>query len=97
VSTLQRRQFGLIQVPSKVEGVVADFGSAAGAEALIAKLPEVDVLVNNVGIFEPKPLTSIPGADWYRFFKVNVMSGIRLSRHYLSGLLKKNPFGSRVS
>jgi hypothetical protein len=75
---------------SNIEGIVADFGSAAGAEAVIAKLPAVDVLVNNVGIFEPKPFTDIPDADWYRLFEVNVMSGIRLSRHYLAGMLKRN-------
>lgn len=73
-----------------VDGIVADFSSAAGADAVIAKLPEVDVLVNNVGIFEPKPFTEIPDADWYRFFEVNVMSGVRLSRHYLAGMLNKN-------
>ena len=75
---------------SNIEGIVADFGSAAGAEAVIAKLPAVDVLVNNVGIFEPKPFADIPDADWYRFFEVNVMSGVRLSRHYLAGMLKQN-------
>jgi len=46
--------------------------------------------VNNVGIFEPKPFTEIPDADWFRFFEINVMSGVRLSRHYLPGMLKKN-------
>jgi NAD(P)-dependent dehydrogenase (short-subunit alcohol dehydrogenase family) len=74
----------------KVDGIVADFSSAAGADAVIAKLPTVDVLVNNVGIFEPKPFAEIPDADWYRFFEVNVMSGVRLSRHYLAGMLKRN-------
>ncbi len=73
-----------------IDGIVADFGSAAGADAVIAKLPAVDVLVNNVGIFEPKSFTDIPDVDWYRLFEVNVMSGIRLSRHYLPGMLKKN-------
>jgi len=75
---------------ARVDGIVADFSSVAGAEAVTAKLPAVDVLVNNVGIFEPKPFTEIPDADWYRFFEVNVMSGVRLSRHYLPGMLKKN-------
>jgi NAD(P)-dependent dehydrogenase (short-subunit alcohol dehydrogenase family) len=75
---------------NKVDGIVADFSSSAGAEAVIAKLPVVDVLVNNVGIFEPKPFAEIPDADWYRFFEVNVMSGVRLSRHYLAGMLSKN-------
>jgi NAD(P)-dependent dehydrogenase (short-subunit alcohol dehydrogenase family) len=79
------------QTPAaKVDGIIADFSSAAGAEAVIAKLPAVDVLVNNVGIFEPKPFVEIPDADWFRFFEINVMSGVRLTRHYLPGMLKKN-------
>jgi NAD(P)-dependent dehydrogenase (short-subunit alcohol dehydrogenase family) len=75
---------------AKVDGIVADFSGPAGAEAVIAKLSTVDVLVNNVGIFEPKPFAEIPDADWYRLFEVNVMSGVRLSRHYLAGMLKRN-------
>jgi NAD(P)-dependent dehydrogenase (short-subunit alcohol dehydrogenase family) len=75
---------------AKVDGIVADFSSAAGADTVRAKLPAVDVLVNNVGIFEPKPFAEIPDADWYRFFEVNVMSGVRLARYYLAGMLKKN-------
>ena len=75
---------------AQVEGIAADFSGAAGAGAVIAKLPQVDVLVNNVGIFEVKPFAEIPDEDWLRFFEVNVMSGVRLSRHYLSGMLKKN-------
>jgi NAD(P)-dependent dehydrogenase (short-subunit alcohol dehydrogenase family) len=76
--------------PIKVDGIFADFSTSAGAEAVIAKLPAVDVLVNNVGIFEPKPFVEISDADWYRFFEINVMSGVRLARHYLAGMLKKN-------
>ena len=75
---------------AKVDGIAADFSSSAGAEAVIAELPAVDVLVNNVGIFEPKPFEEIPDSDWYRFFEVNVMSGVRLSRHYVKGMLKRN-------
>src|ERR1700761_9600704 len=74
----------------RVDGIAADFSSSAGAEAVISKLPAVDVLINNVGIFEPKPFAEIPDADWYRFFEINVMSGVRLARHYLPGMLKKN-------
>src|SRR5271163_1575720 len=74
----------------KVNGIVADFSSSAGAETVIAKLPVVDVLVNNEGIFEPKSFAEIPDEDWYRFFEINVMSGVRLARHYLAGMLKKN-------
>jgi NAD(P)-dependent dehydrogenase (short-subunit alcohol dehydrogenase family) len=78
-------------VPSaKIEGIAADFAGAAGAETIIAKLPRVDVLVNNVGIFDVKPFFEIPDAEWYRFFEVNVMSGVRLSRHYLKPMLEKN-------
>jgi NAD(P)-dependent dehydrogenase (short-subunit alcohol dehydrogenase family) len=75
---------------AEVDGIAADFSSAAGAEAVIGKLPSVDVLVNNVGIFEPKPFVEITDQDWYRFFEVNVMSGVRLARHYLAPMLKKN-------
>jgi NAD(P)-dependent dehydrogenase (short-subunit alcohol dehydrogenase family) len=74
----------------RVDGIVADFSGPAGAEAVTAKLPVVDVLVNNVGIFEPKPFTEIPDQDWYRLFETNVMSGVRLARHYLTGMLRKN-------
>ena len=68
---------------AEVEGVAADLGSAEGCAALVARVPAVDILVNNVGIFEPKPFEAIPDADWFRFFETNVLSGVRLSRHYL--------------
>ena len=54
------------------------------------KLPDVDILVNNLGIFEPKPFEEIPDEDWLRFFEVNVMSGVRLTRHYLPGMKVRN-------
>src|SRR6202000_3440427 len=57
---------------------------------LLAALPRCDILVNNAGIFEPKPFFEIPDEDWSRFFEVNVMSGVRLSRAYLPGMLKRN-------
>ena len=75
---------------AKVDGIVADFSGSGGAEAVIAELPAVDVLVNNVGIFEPKPFAEISDAAWYRFFEINVMSGVRLARHYLGGMLARN-------
>jgi NAD(P)-dependent dehydrogenase (short-subunit alcohol dehydrogenase family) len=74
----------------KVDGIATDFSGSAGADAVIAKLPAVDILVNNVGIFEPKPFAEIPDADWYRLFEINVMSGVRLSRLYLAGMLERN-------
>ena len=60
---------------ARIDGIAADFSCSVGAEAVIAKLPAVDVLVNNVGIFEPRPFAEIPDADWYRLFEINVMSG----------------------
>lgn len=75
---------------ARVDGIVADFSSVAGTQAVISALPAVDILVNNVGIFEPKPFAEIPDEDWYRLFEVNVMSGVRLTRHYLGGMLKQN-------
>jgi NAD(P)-dependent dehydrogenase (short-subunit alcohol dehydrogenase family) len=75
---------------AKVDGVAADFSTAEAAAALIAQVPEIDILVNNVGIFEPKPFVEIVDTDWYRFFEINVLSGVRLSRHYLPGMLQRN-------
>lgn len=71
-------------------GVAADVATLAGADAVIARFPAVDILVNNVGIFEPKPFEQIPDADWRRLFEVNVLSGVRLSRHYIGPMKQKN-------
>lgn len=75
---------------ARVRGIAADVGTVSGVEALVAALPEADVLVNNAGIFEPKPFEDISDEDWQRFFDVNVMSGVRLSRHYLRGMLARD-------
>jgi NAD(P)-dependent dehydrogenase (short-subunit alcohol dehydrogenase family) len=75
---------------SSVSGIAADGGTQAGTGKIIAQLGEVDVLVNNLGIFEPKPFDQIPDEDWLRFFEVNVLSGVRLSRAFLPGMLKRN-------
>jgi NAD(P)-dependent dehydrogenase (short-subunit alcohol dehydrogenase family) len=75
---------------ARVEGVAADVSGAAGCERLVAAHPDVDVLVNNMGIFEPKPFEEIPDADWMRFFEANVLSGVRLSRHYVRGMRARN-------
>jgi len=72
----------------EVQGIAADLGTSEGAQKVIAKYPEVDILVNNMGIFEPKAFEEISDADWMRFFEVNVMSGVRLSRHYLPRMKK---------
>jgi len=73
-----------------VSGIAADVGTSAGCDAVIAAHPELDVLVNNMGIFEPKPFEQISDAEWLHFFEVNVLSGIRLSRHYAAGMKRVN-------
>ena len=74
----------------EVTGVAADLSTAEGVANLVRQVPEVDILVNNLGIFEPKPFEEIPDEDWLRFFEVNVMSGVRLTRHYLPGMKARN-------
>jgi len=73
-----------------VSGVSADVSTAAGCAQLITEHAQVDVLVNNMGVFEPKPFERIPDEDWLRFFETNVLSGIRLSRHYVVGMRARN-------
>ena len=75
---------------ANVTGIAADFSKVEDVNKLLNQLPEVDILVNNAGIFEPKPFVEIPDEDWLRLFEVNVMSGIRLSRHYFPKMLSKN-------
>ena len=75
---------------ARLRGVAADFARRDSVENLLREVPAVDILVNNVGIFEPKEFADIPDEDWFRFFEVNVMSGVRLSRHYFPAMLQKN-------
>ncbi|MET0085749.1 MAG: SDR family oxidoreductase [Sedimenticola sp.] len=75
---------------ARVDGITADLGTATGCDEVIDNLPEVDILVNNLGIFEPKPFEKIHDEEWLRFFEVNVMSGVRLSRHYLPSMKRRN-------
>ncbi|HEX2871268.1 MAG TPA: SDR family oxidoreductase [Polyangiaceae bacterium] len=84
------RRISAVAPDSAVSGVAADAGSAAGAASLIEAYPEVDVLVNNMGIFEPKPFEQISDEEWLRFFEVNVLSGVRLARHYVPRMKAKN-------
>lgn len=72
------------EVPgAAIDGVQADLSSAAGCQRLLDAVGEVDILVNNLGIFEPKAFEQIGDDDWLRFFEVNVLSGVRLARHHL--------------
>jgi NAD(P)-dependent dehydrogenase (short-subunit alcohol dehydrogenase family) len=75
---------------AKLRGVAADVSTAAGCNTLVTVLPDVDILINNAGIFEPKGFFDISDKDWSRFYDVNVMSGVRLSRAYMPGMLQRN-------
>ncbi|WP_448509855.1 SDR family NAD(P)-dependent oxidoreductase [Immundisolibacter sp.] len=71
-------------------GFAGDLGDAAVCAALAAAYPDVEILVNNLGIFETKPFEDIPDADWLRFFEVNVMAGVRLARAYVPAMRKRD-------
>ena len=77
-------------IGGRVQGIAADVSTATGGNALMAEIPDVDILINNAGIFEPKGFFNIPDEDWIHFFEVNVMSGVRLSRAYLEGMINRN-------
>ncbi|MFB4312493.1 SDR family NAD(P)-dependent oxidoreductase [Actinomadura sp. 21ATH] len=70
-------------------GVAADLGTAAGADALAERVPAVDILVNNLGIFGPRPVLEIDDDEWRRYFEVNVLSGVRLTRLYMPGMMER--------
>ncbi|MEG3899519.1 MULTISPECIES: SDR family oxidoreductase [unclassified Microcoleus] len=75
---------------AKLQGIAADLGTTAGAELLFQQVPEVNILVNNLGIYGAKAFEDISDEEWMNFMEVNVMSGVRLSRHYLPLMLKKD-------
>jgi NAD(P)-dependent dehydrogenase (short-subunit alcohol dehydrogenase family) len=74
---------------AKAEGIAADCASAAGAQAVFARIPEADILVNNLGIYARMPFFDIPDAEWQRYFEVNVLSGVRFARHYAPRMAKR--------
>jgi NAD(P)-dependent dehydrogenase (short-subunit alcohol dehydrogenase family) len=86
----QERVGHAVRISSAAHGIAADLGTEAGARAVIERFPAVDILVNNLGIFEPKPFEEIPDSDWRRFFEVNVLSGVRMCRHYIGPMRQKN-------
>jgi NAD(P)-dependent dehydrogenase (short-subunit alcohol dehydrogenase family) len=86
----QERVDAAMKSSGAAHGIAADLGTESGAQAVFARFPEVDILINNLGIFEPKPFEEIPDDDWRRFFEVNVLSGVRLSRHYIGPMKRKN-------
>jgi NAD(P)-dependent dehydrogenase (short-subunit alcohol dehydrogenase family) len=86
--TQERVDAAVREIGGGARGIAADLGTARGAARLLAELPEVDVLVNNVGIFEARPFTEIRDEDWLRLFETNVLSGVRLSRGYLPAMVR---------
>src|SRR5580692_2381888 len=91
----EERVRAAMKTSGAAHGIAADLGAEEGARQVIAQFPQVDILINNLGIFEPKPFAEITDDDWRRFFEVNVLSGVRLSRHYIGPMLK-NDWGRLV-
>jgi NAD(P)-dependent dehydrogenase (short-subunit alcohol dehydrogenase family) len=75
---------------NNIHGFAGDLGTAAAVADVAKQYPDVEILVNNLGIFEPKPFEEIPDEDWMRFFEVNVLSGVRLARLYLPAMKRRN-------
>ena len=73
-----------------ISGVLADPSTVEGATALVQAVPRVDILINNLGIYEIKSFFDIADDEWRRYFEVNVLSGVRLARAYLPGMLERN-------
>jgi NAD(P)-dependent dehydrogenase (short-subunit alcohol dehydrogenase family) len=80
----------LASLGDAVQPVIADPGTAEGSAAVLKAVPDVDILVNNLGIYEPKKFAEISDADWVHIFEVNVLSGVRLTRHYFPKMLSRN-------
>jgi NAD(P)-dependent dehydrogenase (short-subunit alcohol dehydrogenase family) len=74
---------------AKVVGIVADCATAAGADTVFAQVPELDIVVNNLGIYGRKAAFEITDAEWQQFFEINVLSGVRFARHYAPGMAKR--------
>jgi NAD(P)-dependent dehydrogenase (short-subunit alcohol dehydrogenase family) len=90
-ASVQQAIAGILEATGKrVSGFAGDLTQADVAQNLISAYPEIDVLINNLGIFEPKNFEDIPDADWQRFFDVNVLSGVRLARLYLPAMKQKD-------
>ncbi|NMF63727.1 SDR family NAD(P)-dependent oxidoreductase [Brasilonema octagenarum] len=75
---------------AKVSGVVGDLAKKEGASEVFQQVPHIDILINNLGVYEPKPFSDITDEDWFNIFEANVLSGVRLSRHYLPKMLEQD-------
>lgn len=81
---------------AKLHAAAFDLGGTEGCAALVARFPEVDILVNNLGFYEPKAFFDIEDSDWTKMFEVNVMSAVRMTRHYLKTMLANKAWGRVV-
>jgi NAD(P)-dependent dehydrogenase (short-subunit alcohol dehydrogenase family) len=86
----QKLDHAIASLPRLAHGIETDLGTAEGARKLIELVPETDILVNNLGIYETKNFTDITDQDWLRYFEINLLGGIRLARHYFPAMLKRN-------
>ena len=87
---IRKVEEAIASLSGKLSAVEADLGTAEGAGKLIAQVPETDILVNNLGIYESKDFADITDEDWLHYFEVNLLGGIRLARHYFPAMLKRN-------
>jgi NAD(P)-dependent dehydrogenase (short-subunit alcohol dehydrogenase family) len=87
--TEERVKKAVSEIEGKVDGIAADLTTKEGNEQLFARVKDLDIVVNNLGIFEAMPFLEIPDSEWMRFFEANVLSGIRVTRNYLPAMLRK--------
>src|SRR3954471_6799915 len=87
--TQQRVDNAVRQIGTNAEAIAADLGTEQGYETLFAAVKDLDIVVNNLGIFDAKPFMEIPDDEWRRFFEVNVLSGVRITRQYLPRMLER--------
>jgi NAD(P)-dependent dehydrogenase (short-subunit alcohol dehydrogenase family) len=87
--TEERVKKAIGEIEGAVDGVAADLTTEQGAEMLFSRVENLDILVNNLGIFEAKPFLEIEDTEWRRYFEANVLSGVRMTRHYLPYMLQK--------
>jgi NAD(P)-dependent dehydrogenase (short-subunit alcohol dehydrogenase family) len=74
----------------EIKGVVANLKDLEGCNYLISQIPHVDILINNLGVFEPRNFVDISEKEWLDMFNINVMSGVRLSQHYLTNMMRED-------
>src|SRR5262245_37447467 len=89
VNGLDAARVGAVAAQLGAQGIAADVSTSAGGQRIFDQVPRVDILVNNVGVFRAEPAFDIDDDGWRRMFEVNVLSGIRLTRHYAAGMAER--------